>query len=115
MGAGLPPSLKLRRTAEALAEAGQTRPLPSDLVDTTPGRRSAPCGLFRLPGQRNLSAMHAAVRSVAVFTLVGGATLFAAQSPSSAPQAPTFRTGVEYVEVDAVVTDPDGNIVADLT
>ena len=26
VGAGLPPSLKLRRTAEALAEAGQTRP-----------------------------------------------------------------------------------------
>jgi len=30
-GAGLPPSLKLRRTAEALAEAGQARPWPFGL------------------------------------------------------------------------------------
>ena len=59
--------------------------------------------------------MHARVKSVAALTLLGGATLFAVQSPSSAPQVPTFKTGVEYVEVDAVVTDPQGNVVADLT
>ena len=32
----------------------------------------------------------------------------------SAPQTPTFRLNVEYVEVDAVVTDRDGQFVRDL-
>ena len=31
-----------------------------------------------------------------------------------APQTPTFRVNVEYVEVDAVVTDRDGQFVRDL-
>jgi len=35
VAAGLPPSLKLRRTAEALAEAGQTRHRPSGIASTT--------------------------------------------------------------------------------
>jgi VWFA-related protein len=37
----------------------------------------------------------------------------AAQPP--APQGPTFRSSVEYVEVDAVVTDQQGNFVKNLT
>jgi len=56
-----------------------------------------------------------AKRSAAALTLLGGTTLLAVQSQSSAPQAPTFKTSVEYVEVDAVVTDQLGNVVTGLT
>jgi len=61
--------------------------------------------------------MHARVRSVVALTLLGGITLFAVQSQSQSPppQAPTFKTRVEYVEVDAVVTDQRGDVVAGLT
>ena len=37
------------------------------------------------------------------------------QGPPSAPQTPTFRVNVEYVEVDAVVTDRGGQFVRGLT
>lgn len=43
-----------------------------------------------------------------------GAGSLAAQSPAQAP-APTFRVEVNYIEVDALVTDAQGNIVTDLT
>jgi VWFA-related protein len=47
-----------------------------------------------------------------------GIVLGLAGSPSAgqgaAPQTPTFRVNVEYVEVDAVVTDRDGRFVRDL-
>src|ERR1041385_3912239 len=33
---------------------------------------------------------------------------------SAQPQQPTFRVQVDYVEVDAVVTDRNGNVVRDL-
>jgi len=51
---------------------------------------------------------------------LGAATLAAqqAQPPQPAPQEPpppTFRVEVNYVEVDAVVTDAQGNPVTDLT
>ena len=34
--------------------------------------------------------------------------------PSPQPQQPTFRLRVDYVEVDVVVTDQQGNLVKDL-
>jgi VWFA-related protein len=37
-----------------------------------------------------------------------------AQQPA-APAQPTFRSGVELVELDAIVTDAQGNVVTDLT
>lgn len=46
--------------------------------------------------------------------LLACATL-GSQSPPSAPQTPTFRVNVEYVEVDAIVTDRDGQFVRGLT
>ena len=39
----------------------------------------------------------------------------ARQASPQPPQAPTFRVAVDYVEVDAVVTDRDGKFVRDLT
>jgi VWFA-related protein len=60
-----------------------------------------------------------------LLALLGAATLAAQQTPQAAPppspQAPTdpppptFRVEVNYVEVDAVVTDAQGNAVTDLT
>src|SRR4051794_22947549 len=38
----------------------------------------------------------------------------ATATPPSAPQAPVFRTGVNYVRVDVIVTDKSGNLVTDL-
>src|SRR5262245_18205271 len=38
----------------------------------------------------------------------------APQAPSQQPQQPTFRLRVDYVEVDVVVTDQQGNLVKDL-
>jgi len=52
-----------------------------------------------------------AVISVA-FGIAAGALLLA-QTSSQAP--PTFRSGVQLVEVDVVVTDSEGNAVRDLT
>ncbi len=49
--------------------------------------------------------------------LLCAATL-AAQAPSQAPPdtpPPTFQVEVNYVEVDAVITDAQGNVVTDLT
>ena len=34
--------------------------------------------------------------------------------PQAAPQQPTFRAGINFVRVDAIVTDGRGNPVADL-
>src|SRR3954463_8667691 len=69
--------------------------------------------------------MTARVRIAALFTLLAGAALVAdqnpapqAQTPSPPPaaptQGPTFRVRVDYVEVDVVVTDRQGNLVRDL-
>ena len=60
-------------------------------------------------------------RNVAVGVIFACAVAAAAaQQPAPAPQAPeppplTFRVEVNYVEVDAVVTDAQGNAVPDLT
>ena len=72
--------------------------------------------------------MTARVRIAALFTLLAGAALLAGQNPpapaqppqtpQTAPpapsQGPTFRVRVDYVEVDVVVTDQQGNLVRDL-
>jgi len=58
--------------------------------------------------------------TVAILVAVLGAAL-AAQQPAPAPQTPvdqppvTFRVEVNYVEVDAFITDAQGNPVTDLT
>jgi VWFA-related protein len=58
------------------------------------------------------------VRVVAMFVLFAGSVLRAGQAPPSQAQAgpptPTFRVSVDYVEVDALVTDARGNYVRDL-
>ncbi|MDO8795842.1 MAG: VWA domain-containing protein, partial [Vicinamibacterales bacterium] len=55
------------------------------------------------------------LRLLLVFGCMAG--LSAQQAPPPAPQQPpvTFRTEVNYVEVDATVTDAKGNPVTDLT
>jgi len=58
--------------------------------------------------------------TVAVLVAALGAAI-AAQQPSPAPQTPadqppvTFRVEVNYVEVDAFITDAQGKPVTDLT
>ena len=37
------------------------------------------------------------------------------EPPPSAPQQPVFRTGINYVRIDVIVTDKSGNPVVDLT
>ena len=62
------------------------------------------------------------VRLAALFVFLTGTVLGAGQNPAPAssqppppsPQGPTFRVRVDYVEVDVVVTDRDGNLVRDL-
>jgi len=44
----------------------------------------------------------------------GGAVVLAQQPPPPQSQQPTFRVQVDYVEVDVVVTDRNGNLVRDL-
>lgn len=57
------------------------------------------------------------VRLAALFVLLAGSALTAGQNPppATAPQqAPTFKVRVDYVEVDALVTDKQGQFVRDL-
>src|SRR5471030_1779408 len=70
--------------------------------------------------------MNGRLRLIGLIVLAAGAALTAGQAPtapaqqppppapSSAPQAPTFKVRVDYVEVDAVVTDRQGRLVRDL-
>jgi VWFA-related protein len=57
---------------------------------------------------------HGLVRLAALPALLAGSVLFAGQSPTPAPQIPTFKVAIDYVEVDAVVTDRNGNFIRDL-
>jgi VWFA-related protein len=56
------------------------------------------------------------VRLAVALVLLAGARLLAGQAPTQEPaaQGPTFKAEVEYVEVDAVVTDQQGNFVRNL-
>ena len=54
-------------------------------------------------------------RLAAALAVLGAVTLGAQGGAPATPQTPTFRVDVEYVEVDAVVTDSDGRFVRGLT
>jgi VWFA-related protein len=59
------------------------------------------------------------LRLAGMLVLAASAALTADQNPPAqptpaAPQQPTFRVRVDYVEVDVVVTDRQGNLVRDL-
>jgi len=59
--------------------------------------------------------MNSSVRAAALMVVLSGALLSAGQQAQpSSPQTPTFKAQVEYVEVDALVTDQQGNLVRDL-
>ena len=59
--------------------------------------------------------MNRPLKLAGLFALVSGAVLGAGQSPQGvAPQRPMFRTQVEYVEVDVLVSDADGRFVPGL-
>ena len=66
--------------------------------------------------------MNARLRLMGPLVLLAGAALRAGQAPAppaqqqpaAAQQPPTFKVRVDYVEVDAVVTDRQGRIVRDL-
>src|SRR5215470_17391368 len=60
--------------------------------------------------------MNCHLRVVFAMVLLGGAIVSAGQNPApaqtpAAPQTPTFRVNVDYVEVDVLVTDAQGNYV----
>lgn len=56
------------------------------------------------------------VRTIAVMVLLAGAAVIAGQAPAvpQGPETPTFRVQVDYVEVDAFITDQQGRFVRDL-
>src|SRR5438093_1005495 len=64
--------------------------------------------------------MNKGLRLAALFVFSAGVALTAGQQPPAQPppppqqQQPTFRVRVDYVEVDVVVTDRQGNLVRDL-
>src|SRR5215212_996695 len=61
--------------------------------------------------------MKSRARIATLVVCFAGAVLAAAQSPAPATpqtQQPTFKLRVDYVEVDVVVTDRQGNLVRDL-
>jgi VWFA-related protein len=53
-------------------------------------------------------------RLAALLALLAGAALSAGGAQQPAPPQPTFKTQVEFVEVDAIVTDAQGRFVRDL-
>lgn len=58
--------------------------------------------------------MNAHLRLVALIVLAAGTALVAGQAPPPQPQQPTFKLQVDYVEVDVVATDKQGNHIRDL-
>jgi VWFA-related protein len=61
--------------------------------------------------------MNAHARLMALIVFLTGAALTAGQAPppqAQPPQPPTFKVQVDYVEVDVVVTDRQGNHLRDL-
>src|SRR6266496_940814 len=63
-----------------------------------------------------MTTMTPRVRLTAIIVWLAGTALIAGQTPPAAPQTqqPTFKVQVDYVEVDALVTDRSGNFVRDL-
>src|SRR5438270_12583847 len=78
--------------------------------------------------EREPSHMSKGLRLAALLVFLAGAGLTAGQNPPAPPaspqppasaqppaqQQPTFKVRVDYVEVDVVVTDRQGNLVRDL-
>src|SRR5207253_7138784 len=67
------------------------------------------------------SSMNTGLRLPVLLVFLAGAALDAGQNPPAQPpaappppQGPTFKVRVDYVEVDVVVTDRQGNLVRDL-
>src|SRR2546428_14171882 len=60
--------------------------------------------------------MNSRARLAALLVFLAAAALAAQQNPPppAQPQQPTFKVNVDYVEVDVVVTDRQGNLVRDL-
>jgi VWFA-related protein len=58
--------------------------------------------------------MNQRLRLLGLTLLAAGTALRAGQAPAPQPQPPTFQAQVEYVEVDALVTDAQGHSVRDL-
>jgi len=61
--------------------------------------------------------MNARYRLIALIVFLTGTALTAGQTPTPQPpqpQQPTFKVQVDYVEVDVVVNDKQGNLVRDL-
>lgn len=60
--------------------------------------------------------MRRILTSGALVTLLAGAVVAGQQAGTadSQPQRPTFRAQIDYVEVSAIVSDDDGNLVKDL-
>src|SRR5207248_4562550 len=64
--------------------------------------------------------MNTGLRLTVLLVFLAGAALDAGQNPPAQPpaapppQGPTFKVRVDYVEVDVVVTDRQGNLVRDL-
>jgi VWFA-related protein len=54
------------------------------------------------------------IRGIAAVLVLAGASLYA-QRPLPAPASPTFTLAVDYIEVDALVTDRQGNLLHGLT
>jgi VWFA-related protein len=73
--------------------------------------RAAPPGL-----RESEKTMNRLVRLSALLLIVAGMSLSAQEPPpaATASQPPTFKVEVNYVEVDAVVTDQQGNFVRGL-
>src|SRR6186713_2242107 len=73
-------------------------------------------GAGRIIGSQGLMKKRLQITALVVFVAATAAALIADQAPTPQPQAqtPTFKLQVDYVEVDAVVTDRDGNLVKDL-
>src|SRR5947208_795120 len=60
------------------------------------------------------SIMKKAFQLAALVVFLTSTVLAGGQSAAPQPQQPTFRVQVDYVEVDVVVTDRQGNLVRDL-
>ena len=58
--------------------------------------------------------MNRRARWATLLVFLTGTALVAGQNPTPTSQPPTFKVRVDYVEVDIVVTDKQGNLVCDL-
>src|SRR5437879_8866547 len=58
--------------------------------------------------------MKTRAKGAGILLVVASAVSIAGQAPAPAPQGPTFKVQVDYVEVDVLVTDDRGTFVRDL-